>query len=98
MIHSLFTSAAASDLVATILVEPGDRYAPVDWDGLAGVILIGMVGLVGISAIVFGGLYSLGKRRQFEQSRREIAAYVAEGSISPEDAERILRNGPDKEQ
>lgn len=25
-----------------------------------------------------------------EESRREIAAYVAEGSMSPEDAERIL--------
>ncbi len=28
-----------------------------------------------------------------EESRREVAAYVAEGSMSPEDAERILSAG-----
>ncbi len=31
--------------------------------------------------------------RQREQSRREIAAYVAEGSISPDDAVRMLAAG-----
>jgi hypothetical protein len=29
-----------------------------------------------------------------EESRREIAAYVAEGTLSPADAERILSAGP----
>lgn len=28
--------------------------------------------------------------KQFEQSRREIAAYVAEGSMSPDEGERLL--------
>ena len=27
----------------------------------------------------------------FERSRREIAAYVAEGSMSPEDGERLMK-------
>lgn len=31
--------------------------------------------------------------RQTEQSRREVAAYVAEGSMTPETAERLLRSG-----
>lgn len=31
---------------------------------------------------------------QREQTRREIAAYVAEGSLSPEDAERIIQPSP----
>lgn len=31
--------------------------------------------------------------RQTEQSRREVAAYVAEGTITPETAERLLRAG-----
>lgn len=28
-----------------------------------------------------------------ERSRREIAAYIAEGSISPEQGERLMRSG-----
>ncbi|HVZ93694.1 MAG TPA: hypothetical protein VG797_04210 [Phycisphaerales bacterium] len=32
-------------------------------------------------------------RSHAEQTKREIAAYVAEGSISPDDAERILNAG-----
>ncbi len=30
---------------------------------------------------------------EFEQSRREIAAYIAEGSIAPDDAARLLATG-----
>ena len=30
------------------------------------------------------------KARAFERTRREIAAYVAEGSITPDEAERLL--------
>jgi len=41
-------------------------------------------------AIVGGMMRSSSKRRQFEQSRREIAAYVAEGSMTPEEGERLL--------
>lgn len=35
--------------------------------------------------------------RSFERSRREIAAYIAEGTMSPDQGERLLRvkpNGP----
>ena len=42
---------------------------------------------IAIIAIVCGTLAS-GQR---EKTRREIAAYVAEGTISPEDGERMLR-------
>lgn len=42
-------------------------------------------------AIIFGCLQAISSRKQREQSRREIAAYVAEGSMTPEDAEKILR-------
>ena len=31
-----------------------------------------------------------------ERTKREIAAYIAEGSMSPEQAERILRAGHDR--
>jgi len=42
---------------------------------------------VGIVAIIAGVLRSSHR----EKTRREIAAYVAEGSISAEDAERMIR-------
>jgi hypothetical protein len=54
--------------------------------------LIPVVGIVmgcsiAIVAIICG-MISSGQR---EKTRRDIAAYVAEGSISPEDGERMLR-------
>ena len=57
--------------------------------------LVAIVGglLVGVIAIVAGTINSISSRKQREESRREIAAYVAEGSMTPEDAERILKAG-----
>ncbi len=65
--------------------------------------------LVAIVAIAFGSILAMviaGKGieawrkvsevRAREESRREVAAYVAEGTITPEDAERILRAGGPK--
>lgn len=49
---------------------------------VAGSILIGMV----IKAVT--GILTTATR---ERTKREIAAYVAEGSMTPEHAERILR-------
>lgn len=34
------------------------------------------------------------EREAIEESRRELAAYVAEGSMTPADAERLLNAGP----
>jgi hypothetical protein len=41
--------------------------------------------------VVVGSVHSLMKRSMYERSRREIAAYVAEGSMTPEDGERLLK-------
>lgn len=46
---------------------------------------------IALVGIVFGTWKSRVQVREFEASRREIAAYVAEGSITPDDAERILK-------
>ena len=43
--------------------------------------------------IVAGTIKSLHKTKSREESRREIAAYVAEGSISPQDGERLMEAG-----
>lgn len=41
-------------------------------------------------SIVFGGIHRTTRARQREQSRREIAAYVAEGSMSADDAAKLM--------
>lgn len=54
--------------------------------------LVAIVGGVLLASIFFTMLFLqlILKERQKEMTTREIAAYVAEGSISAEDAERIL--------
>jgi hypothetical protein len=47
--------------------------------------------LVGMTAIVCGTLTSAIKSVARERTRREIAAYLAEGSLTAEQAERILK-------
>jgi hypothetical protein len=55
-------------------------------------------GAIAIVAIVFGtvagAVSTVSKSRDRERSRREIAAYVAEGSIDPDKAAELLRAGP----
>ena len=60
-------------------------------DGLL-IPLVAIVGglFVGVVAIIAGTITSVSSRKQKEESRREIAAYVAEGSISPDDAAKLL--------
>jgi hypothetical protein len=45
---------------------------------------------VGVVGIVAGTISAVSSRKQREESRREIAAYVAEGSMSPDDAATLL--------
>lgn len=58
-----------------------------------GVVFIIVAGVVALVGILLGVLRSMHKTRQTEISRREIAAYVAEGSITPEDGDRLLKAG-----
>jgi hypothetical protein len=53
-------------------------------------------GIIAITAITLGTRQNVRIEREREESRREIAAYVAEGSITPEDAERLLSVGKKK--
>lgn len=47
--------------------------------------------VLGAIGIVFGSITAIVRSKEIEKSRREVAAYVAEGSISPEEGERLLR-------
>lgn len=55
------------------------------------VVAIAICGGVFIVWIIASQISGMAKRAAFEKSRREIAAYVAEGSMSPEDGERLLK-------
>ncbi|MBX3360052.1 MAG: hypothetical protein KF912_13250 [Phycisphaeraceae bacterium] len=49
---------------------------------------------IAVISIILSNIRRVITTRAIEQSRRELAAYVAEGSISPDEAERLLKAGP----
>jgi hypothetical protein len=60
--------------------------------------LIPIVAIVGgltvaIVAIIGKAIGGMHRTKQREESRREIAAYIAEGSMTPEDGKAILQAG-----
>lgn len=61
--------------------------------GVAGVVAVAACGLVGFVAFLWS-IVAVMKVRHREQSRREIAAYVAEGTMTPEEGERLMRAQP----
>ncbi|MBL4698048.1 MAG: hypothetical protein JKX70_04355 [Phycisphaerales bacterium] len=77
-----------SDIVQTI-VENEDTMIPF--------MIFGIGGIVAVVAIVFGSIRRISMNAEREKTRREIAAYVAEGSMTPEDGARLLSASPDKQ-
>ena len=61
------------------------------------VVVFGVLGTVGVVAVVFGTVSSVINTKRREQTQRELAAYVAEGSMTPADAEKLLRAGGDED-
>lgn len=81
LIHSTLAQAAATGASEG---APGTTF---DVEALVPIIAIVMGCLIAIIAIVC----SVVANGQREKTRREITAYIAEGSISPADGERMLR-------
>lgn len=69
----------------TTILAASDDMIPVI--AIAGGLLVAIVG------IVMGTTRRIVVARQREQSRREIAAYVAEGSMTAEEGERLINAG-----
>ncbi|HHN77287.1 MAG TPA: hypothetical protein ENK11_01255 [Phycisphaerales bacterium] len=71
------------------------------WGGLSAGELLFLIPIVAIVGVCLMGIIKALSRdaarkhavREREQSRREIAAYVAEGSMTPEEGERLLNAG-----
>ncbi|MBN8646096.1 MAG: hypothetical protein J0L61_12750 [Planctomycetes bacterium] len=62
-------------------------------DDILKIVIVGGGILIGFVAVVFGMVASILKHRQMERTRREVAAYVAEGSMTADEGERLLRAG-----
>lgn len=59
-----------------------------------------LIVVTGIFAVILVSIFTravtrIVQSKHREETRREVAAYVAEGSISPQDAALILAAGPD---
>ena len=64
--------------------------------------IIGLVGLggsllVALMFVIMRAAVNINRVKEAETSRRESAAYVAEGSMTPEDGERLLAAGHKKD-
>jgi len=57
------------------------------------IIVMGVIGVVAIFWIAIASFIQLIKNIMREKTRREIAAYIAEGSMTPEQGERLLVAG-----
>lgn len=61
------------------------------WSEYFVVVVIGVCVIVGFVLSTIKSIVTVNAK---ERSRREIAAYIAEGSMSPEQGERLMRAGP----
>jgi len=76
-----------SSIIDSVANEPGL---------LIPIIAVGGGLLVAIVAISFEAMRRMSTVKEQEQSRREIAAYIAEGSMSPEDGAQLMKATPDR--
>lgn len=67
-------------------------------DAMAGNWFWTVLGLIATAGIVFGAIKSMVLGSARERSRREIAAYIAEGSMTPEQGERLMRASNNEEE
>ena len=74
-----------SNIIDSVANEPGL---------LIPIIAVGGGLLVAIVAISFEAMRRMSTVKEQEQSRREIAAYIAEGSMSPEDGAQLMKASP----
>ncbi len=58
------------------------------------VMIIGGGLFIAVISILLCNIRGMLTARSVEQSRRELAAYVAEGTMTPDEAERLLKAGP----
>ncbi|MEQ9206095.1 MAG: hypothetical protein RLN78_01880 [Phycisphaerales bacterium] len=91
------TTFASMTLCQTLAQDDASAIINALGDNLVVAIVFGVGGLVAVIAILFGTLTGFAGTKEREKTKRELAAYVAEGSMTPSDAERILRADKENE-
>lgn len=66
----------------------------IERDTIIPVLAIFMGCLIAIISIVVAGVRRVSETKARERTRSEVAAYIAEGSMSAEEGERLLNAGP----
>lgn len=61
------------------------------FDANFGVFMVMCIGTVFVIGTVAKAIVAIHSTQSKERSRREIAAYIAEGSVSPEQGERLIK-------
>ncbi len=84
-IPGLADALAGSPLVHTLTTDPRELALMIPIIALGGGLLVGALG------IIAGTVRRVMQTRAREETKRELAAYVAEGSITPDQAERIIQ-------
>ena len=62
-------------------------------DNFTVMIVFGVGGTIAVTAILAGMFKAIAIGRAKERTRQEVAAYIAEGSMTPAEGERLLRAG-----
>lgn len=88
---------ASSELCTTLAHDDASAIIDALGDNLVIAIVFGVGGVLGVMGILFGTISSTANRKEREKTKRELAAYVAEGSMTPQDAERILQADKEEE-
>lgn len=73
-----------------------DQYSGVDAGSIGAaipIVFLAIAGFIAVTAIILTNVAAMVKATARERTRRELAAYVAEGTMKPEDADRILSAG-----
>ncbi len=61
------------------------------------IVIFGFISTVAVVWVIFGSIVRIIGGVQRERTRREIAAYIAEGSMTPDQGERLLKAGEKKD-
>lgn len=62
-------------------------------DDIVKIIAVSAAMLIGLAATIFGIVAGMVKHSATERTRREIAAYISEGSMTADEGERLLKAG-----
>jgi hypothetical protein len=84
---------ACHDAIETVSTQIAGFSEVLRSDNFIAISAIALGGVIAIAWIIGGTIDSVAKARAREQTKRELAAYVAEGTLDPDKAVAIINAG-----